>query len=717
MGNFCCSPPPKPAEEVTSNAGGDAERLPLIPFNKGDVAVHGILCCYNESLEELTTCFRTFKGQSYLKVNLSILMDGHTTAEKRADSPTFAAMKEILGFDESTATDLWGCTVYTGLYDECTSWTLYVKGPDLPRGKRNSHVFFYDKFEGRIADGEIPRPTAMLQVDADTGTANGLYEVERMLDLLLGNPGVAAVSSTTRPANFSNSPVSMMQEVDYTQMKLLFTMQSFFRSVQVCIGQACLYNYELLTTPIYGNCYFPEGSTVVEHYCGAFDKADIMDVVAETIEDAYITTVIQKAGFGTQFSFWTNFDTYVPDTVSDFFGQRRRFITAACITPPYMYAFTRVFLTLRFWRIIFLLPMLAGELQFLFWLPATAVMNLHNVLAWAIYKPYPYPYEMVTPGSAVTGDHYIFWGCWSAILIFMLVVMDHSAGDKSIFLTFCSVACVLLGVCTMGVWIHSQIALLAVDVTLYGMATGWMIPAWANIPFNMFVPIAIVYTVMNFNTPERIPFVWASTILSVFTGNMGTTWVLSMQIPLVIAMSAANADSRAWGTRSVEAPDAAKSTELETRARILWWKKIFLFVFWFGLTFFVSYLQIMVPYQVFHGVSLRNLAWGPYAWITFEVPKEYQFYVTFYMMFTLAVALPLEVVAQALLITYRYYSRKAAETGTTSMWCWLGPLMRLPIHTFPLPMSPTYPTYDVSGMKLGYGYCASAEPKEEETEA
>merc|ERR1711988_829721 len=156
-------------------------------------------------------------------------------------------------------------------------------------------------------------------------------------------------------------------------------------------------------------------------------------------------------------------------------------------------------------------------------------MNLHNVLAWEIYKPYPYPYEYVTPGSAPTGDHYVFWGFWAAVLIFMLAVMDHSAGDKKHFLTAVSVAVTCLGLVSFGLWMHTSTKLLPVQLNLFGNDIGVTAPAWANVPFEMFVPICIVYSVFNINSPMRWPMTWIGAIVGVFTGNMGTTWVPSIQ--------------------------------------------------------------------------------------------------------------------------------------------------------------------------------------------
>ena len=53
-----------------------------------------------------------------------------------------------------------------------------------------------------------------------------------------------------------------LQELDYVQMRFLFGAQSFFRSVQVCIGQACLYNYDLISKRV-----FADGTSVSTTLC------------------------------------------------------------------------------------------------------------------------------------------------------------------------------------------------------------------------------------------------------------------------------------------------------------------------------------------------------------------------------------------------------------------------------------------------------------------
>jgi len=115
-------------------------------------------------------------------------------------------------------------------------------------GKRQSHRVFFKLLEENIKNGSVDRPMAIFSTDADTGSRKGLSEVGRMLDVLMANPGTAALSTSIRVGNFSFcNPLTMTQVWDYSMIKFAFGGQSFFRSTQACIGMAVMYNYELLT--------------------------------------------------------------------------------------------------------------------------------------------------------------------------------------------------------------------------------------------------------------------------------------------------------------------------------------------------------------------------------------------------------------------------------------------------------------------------------------
>ena len=57
-----------------------------------------------------------------------------------------------------------------------------------------------------------------------------------------------------------------------------------------------------------------------------------------------------EAGFGCMFSHSTNFYTYVPDSIDEFFGQRRRWIEGWIVGPTHFYFCNSSFFTMRFWR-------------------------------------------------------------------------------------------------------------------------------------------------------------------------------------------------------------------------------------------------------------------------------------------------------------------------------------------------------------------------------
>lgn len=669
---------------------------------KTKTVVHTVLCCYNEVFEELATCFKSFQGESnWLTIDLSIYMDGHQTAEKRRKSETYAALNKLLGLSKKMSRDRWGCTVYQGVYG-CAHWTLYIKGANciVPRGKRNSHILFYGKLEERIAAGEIHRPQAILQVDADTGTEKGVAEVERMMDLLLGCPGTAAVSSTTRPANYWASWVTVMQELDYVQMRFLFGAQSFFRSVQVCIGQACLYNYDLISKRV-----FADGTSVLDDYIAPHDEATITDVIAETIEDSYITTCIQRAGFGTSFSLWNNFNTYVPADTTEFFGQRRRFITAAAYTPTWMYMFTTTFWTPRFFRIVFLIPMLFGQLHFLFWMGPEAIQNFHNVLVVQAYGGTP-ANALLTPALEAASDpHYIFMSAFAFILLFILVTMDKSSVDRPAFLLFTVVAVTTVAASTWGMWLHEATGQPDVPLKMFGVHLGVEVSSWAWLLFSNTVPLVVIYSFLTFTSFQRWPMLWLSILVGLFTGNMGSTIFMTIQHPFILAFAFANIDSRAWGTREKEGDmNEEKSVKMKQNARTLWWKKIFMLTGWLSLTFLITCAKILTPapHAAYKGIPTGWLAGGPYQWITnfTTMPKSLQTGISYFLLFTLPVAWVLEFISQWLLIKYRENARNAQKADQCTPWSLLGPLMRLRLQSFQWSCCQDLPTYDLLGKPI-----------------
>lgn len=111
-------------------------------------------------------------GQARARIDLSIVVDGHSTAEACDGSETFRALQECLvDVSTETCTDTrtyseYGCRVIEGRMG-CVPWRIYLKGPSCARGKHNSHKKWYQVLDDRIRKGLAAYPTGMLHMDAD----------------------------------------------------------------------------------------------------------------------------------------------------------------------------------------------------------------------------------------------------------------------------------------------------------------------------------------------------------------------------------------------------------------------------------------------------------------------------------------------------------------------------------------------------------------------
>lgn len=233
-----------------------------------------------------------------------------------------------------------------------------------------------------IRNGTVDRPMAIFCTDADTGSRKGLVEVGRMVDVLMANPGVAALSTSIRVGNFSLlNPLTMTQVIDYSIIKYGFGGQSFWRSTQACIGMAVMYNYELLVQkPEHG------GQSVLERYTKPFSESFFELVTLDMVEDQGMSVFCIEAGLGCMFSHSTNFYTYVPDTIDEFFGQRRRWIEGWIVGPTHFYFCSTGFFTMRFWRFPYWLATCWTQFYVLGLMPALMVSTTATLMGtkWPI---------------------------------------------------------------------------------------------------------------------------------------------------------------------------------------------------------------------------------------------------------------------------------------------------------------------------------------------
>lgn len=151
-------------------------------FNAG-VAV--LVTAYGETAYEIANNLKTFEGETNAHIHLSIMLDGHSTEEKREKSETFQAYNDLLikPYGEGSVEEF-GCLVFYGKLQN-VPWRLYVKGAALARGQHNSHKLFYSVLDARVKAGKDRMPGAFLHMDADTGSPNGASDVERLLVVFL----------------------------------------------------------------------------------------------------------------------------------------------------------------------------------------------------------------------------------------------------------------------------------------------------------------------------------------------------------------------------------------------------------------------------------------------------------------------------------------------------------------------------------------------------
>ncbi|CAM9810853.1 unnamed protein product [Choristocarpus tenellus] len=139
----------------------------------GGGGIHVVICCCKETTEELEVMLSTFKKRMRMpyRVHLTLIMDAHTTPEARSMSPTFQALRRLLSLTESNQPAEFDCQMYSGIIEETVIFfDLYVKGPRLARGKRNSLVHFFNNIlPVRIEEGKVMEPDAVYLTDADCG--------------------------------------------------------------------------------------------------------------------------------------------------------------------------------------------------------------------------------------------------------------------------------------------------------------------------------------------------------------------------------------------------------------------------------------------------------------------------------------------------------------------------------------------------------------------
>ncbi|CAM9691793.1 unnamed protein product, partial [Hapterophycus canaliculatus] len=141
-----------------------------------------------------------------------------------------------------------GCIEHSGSLDKTRiPFDLYVKGPSLPAGKRNSLVMFFDDIlPAKISRGASMEPDVVYLLDADSGhPTNGLQDLDSMWRLLMVEEEAACITCPVRPSNPTESFLSASQSLEYA---LVWDNvgESHFAMQTTCRGAQCMFKYRCL---------------------------------------------------------------------------------------------------------------------------------------------------------------------------------------------------------------------------------------------------------------------------------------------------------------------------------------------------------------------------------------------------------------------------------------------------------------------------------------
>jgi len=296
-----------------------------LQFNAG-VAV--CVTAYGETEEEIANNLKTFQGEVTSRVHLSIMLDGHSSEESREASETYQAYSKLLiqPYGEGEVMEH-GCIVHYGKLDN-VPFRLYIKGKDLPRGQHNSHKLWYTVLDSRVTAGLEVMPAAFLHMDADTGSPQGVSDVERLLVLLLERDNVATVAPGVVPFNPWQNLVTAHQVLDMSCMKMWFCIESAFQASQVNMGMTYMTRAAHMTFRNHDNSYV----ALLDDYL-YYDGDHCMDVVnPPTInQDVWSTYFAIRAGYGAMVTPTISFYTTPPDDWMTLMGQRRRWYSGTVL--------------------------------------------------------------------------------------------------------------------------------------------------------------------------------------------------------------------------------------------------------------------------------------------------------------------------------------------------------------------------------------------------
>ncbi|CAB1114147.1 unnamed protein product [Ectocarpus sp. CCAP 1310/34] len=334
----------RPRARNNSDEDDDGERgmpLPLMsPLwrehgkGQGGGGIHIVVCCCNETQEELKVMLSTFRidATASCLVRISFVLDPRGPAQ--ASSETDKVLKRLLRVTDESATEVFGCIHHSGTLDKTLiPFDLYVKGPSLPVGKRNSLVtFFNDILPVKMSRGEAVEPDAVYLLDADSGhPVNGLQDLESMWRLLMAEEEVACVTCPVRPVHPMGSFLAASQSLEFALWDNVG--ESHFGVQTTCRGAQCMFKYRCLVED--GRLAEPPiGEGAMPPLLNPFSKTAAglpALILLDSSPSEGLLVLLRQRGFDVRSCGTADGVTCVPCSWIEFYAQRRRWYAGSLV--------------------------------------------------------------------------------------------------------------------------------------------------------------------------------------------------------------------------------------------------------------------------------------------------------------------------------------------------------------------------------------------------
>eukprot|EP00903_Cladosiphon_okamuranus_P012301 g11533.t1 len=514
--------------------------------------IHIVICCCNEEVEELNVALSTFRTDCLAScpVRVSFILDSRNLMGQ-GNSDTYQVLKRKLrvAADDGESFGEFGCIHHSGTLDKTqVPFDLYVKGPMLPVGKRNSLVMFFDEIlPVKISRGEAVEPDVVYVLDADSGhPTNGLQDLDSMWRVLMVEDETACITCPVRPVDPFESFLAAGQFLDYALWDNVG--ESHFAVQTTCRGAQCMFKYRSMVED--GRLAQPPmGEGAMPPVLDSFSKtaAGIPALILlDTSPSEGLLVLLRQRDFDVRACGVVDGVTCVPSSWLEFYAQRRRWYAGSILAVASHLTGKESYFQLAWGRWIISVYAVFVNL-YLHCGPAF----LPVLLAKGIYRIADSTNsgeESDNDQGATSGDASqpadlewaIFTVVWAFLLLNVIVYLNRSQNQlwmwfnltSVLWMVLCLVALIGSGVAVSP---YIPIAVVAIPVVLAGL----------NSSIGMLFTLAVA----------AVPFVLLTTVNSV----------------LVFLYAMATLDSTEWGTRDVGFFDSgvSKSRAASMRRRKL----------------------------------------------------------------------------------------------------------------------------------------------------